>query len=87
MSFSITPMSCGAYSICVQQETFHVMPCVVAHAANPNDVMCTSCDMHEPASWASLSIHDAPQYMYCHGVHMCCMTCTKINHFTFSCPK
>ena len=59
------------------------MPCVVGHAANHNDVMCASCDMHELASWASLSIHDAPRYTCWQGMCMYQTTSNKIDHFTF----
>ena len=49
--------------------TFHIMPHVVTHAMNTNDVMCTSCDMHALASKLSLDIY-AQEMNYWHAICM-----------------
>ena len=50
MSLCVMHMSHGAQCIHVQQEACPVMPHVVTHATNPNDIINTSHDMHAPAS-------------------------------------
>ena len=43
-----------AYFIMWNANSADVMPCVVTHAMNHNDVMCSSCDMCMPVSWISV---------------------------------
>ena len=71
----------------MQQESCHVMPCIVAHAVNTNDVMCASCDMYALASWSPLGKYDMPKLLIDIPFMPAEWTSTKINHLTFSYPK
>ena len=63
-----------------------IMPCVVACAVNPNDVMHGLHDTHALASQASLSIYDMPKFNCWQFMQACQPTSNKINHLTFSSP-
>ena len=55
-----------------------VMPHVVAYAMNPNDVMCSSCDMHTLTSQAHPCNYCVPTITYWTGVQASQVTSTKI---------
>ena len=67
-----------------KQESCHVIPHVITHAMNTNDVMCASCAMHPLASQPSLDTDNTLEVTYWHAIHMSQTTITKINCFTFS---
>ena len=60
------------------------MPPVVTHAANTNDTMHASCDMHVPSSWPSLDKYYVPENSSMPAIHVSQMTSTKINCIAFS---
>ena len=60
-----------------------VMPCVVTHAANPNDIMHCLCNTCVLVSWTSLCNYHALKSTYWHGVLACSLTTTTISHLTF----
>ena len=61
-----------------------VMPHGTSQFVNSNDIMCGSCNMHVPVSWASLHNIDMPHSTYWPGMYMCWLLTTKINCLTFS---